>query len=392
MSIEAYANPSVLAWARQMAGLELEDAAHKVGVKLDRLESWERGQRRPTIMQLRKLADVYKRPLALFFLAQPPPNEVAPSDFRRFDPQAGEPLSPELRLAIRDARVRREAALELLDELDEQAPQFGLYADLSENPEDVGARVRNVLTGGAGPTSGDTRLAFNFWRTAAEAAGVLVFQAEDVGIDEMRGLSIAERPLPAVVLNIKDAYAGRSFSLLHELTHVLLNRGGLCLLEEAGPRTLVQRLEAFCNRAAGAALVPAETLLREPETPKKRAPDIPDTDIDALSRRYAVSAETVLRRLVILDRVALEFYRRKREEYQRQYQQLRQRPAGGFPSRAILAVARAGKLFTQLVLEAYDSDRITGSDVADLLGERLKHLERIRGAVERAAEPTGELT
>jgi Zn-dependent peptidase ImmA (M78 family)/transcriptional regulator with XRE-family HTH domain len=379
---EALASPDVIAWARRMAGLEVQEAARKVGTPPHRLESWERGERRPSITQLRKLADVYKRPLAVFFLDKPPTDDPTPSDFRRFDPQAAEPLSPALRLVIRDAHSRREAALELFDELDEEPPQFKPSARLTDDPEVVGNRLRAALVNGTPPATGDPRLVFNFWRTAAEGAGVLVFQAEDVDVDEMRGFSISERPLPAVVLNIKDAFAARSFSLFHELAHVMLNRGGLCIFEEQGPHTDFQQTEVFCNHVAGAALLPAADLLREPGMPAHRVSQVPDTAIAEVAKRYGASREAVLRRLVILDRVPVAFYQRKRQEYAREFERRSQAPRqGGFAPPYTMAVATSGKLFTRLVLQAYDDERITSSDVAEHLGVRLKHLNRIRAAV-----------
>ncbi|MCP4250619.1 MAG: ImmA/IrrE family metallo-endopeptidase [bacterium] len=380
--IEALANPDVIAWARRMAGLELEDAARKVQVKPDRLLSWERGHRRPSITQLRKLADIYRRSLATFYLEQAPPDDALPRDFRRFDPQAAEPLSPELRLAIRDARARREAALELFDELEEEPPAFKLTARMSEDPERAGRRLRYGVTRGTLPPSGDKRLAFNFWRGVAEAAGVLVFQSRDVDKQEMRGFSISDRPLPMVVLNIKDAYAGRSFSLMHELAHILLDRGGLCLLDDRGPKTDIRLTEAFCNHVAGAALLPADLLLRQPEVPPRRVREFPDNALDTIAWRLGTSSEAVLRRLVILDRVPLAFYQRKRADYQKEYDRPPSRQ-GGFAPPHTMSVATAGRLFTRLVLSAYDENRITASDVSEHLGVRLKHLEQIRDAVRR---------
>jgi Zn-dependent peptidase ImmA (M78 family) len=380
--MEALANPDVLAWARRMAGLEVEDAARNVCARPELLESWEGGESRPSIRQLRMLADKYKRPLALFFLEEPPADDATPSDFRRFDPEAAEPLSPALRLAIREARARREAALELFDELDEKPPQLELSAKLGDGPERLGEQLRKTLAAGDTPPSGDPRIVFNFWRAAAENAGVLVFQAVGVDVEEMRGFSISERPLPAVVLNIKDAYAARSFSLLHELTHVMLNRGGLCVLEEQGPQTDSQRTEVFCNHAAGAALLPASSLLREAEVPARRVSEMPESAVGELASRYGASREAVLRRLVILNRIPLSFYRRRRAEYSREYQRARREPReGGFAPPYTMAVATGGPLFTRLVLSAYDEERITASDVAGYMGVRLKHLERIRAAV-----------
>ena len=63
MRVEALANPGVLLWARRMAGLNLAEAAHKASMKPERLADWEEGELRPTVTQLRKLADIYKRPL-----------------------------------------------------------------------------------------------------------------------------------------------------------------------------------------------------------------------------------------------------------------------------------------------------------------------------------------
>ena len=53
--IEAIAKPELLAWARPSAGLHLHLAAKRIGSTEERLLSWENGERRPTITQLRKM-------------------------------------------------------------------------------------------------------------------------------------------------------------------------------------------------------------------------------------------------------------------------------------------------------------------------------------------------
>lgn len=385
MRNEALANPRVLEWARRMTGLETGSAARKAGVKPERLALWESGARRPTITQLRKLADIYRRPLGVFFLEQAPPDEVAPADFRRLQPDAVGTLSPELRLAIRTARTRREAALELFEDLGGDPPGFRFRGGLSDDPERVGEKIRAALGIAVPLPQGDPRIAFNLWRSGAESVGILVFQAQRIDVDEMRGFSISEHPLPTVTLNIKDAYVGRIFSLLHELAHIVLSRSGLCLLDEDHPSVDAQRVEIFANHVAGAAMMPAASLLEEPETPRRPQDQISDRALETLAARYAASPEAVLRRLVILARASSSFYTRKRREYQKRYEALRKQKAKqGRPSRASLAIARGGRLFTSLVLEAYDEKRITARDVAELVGERLKHLERIRSVLQSA--------
>jgi len=70
--------------------------------------------------------------------------------------------------------------------------------------------------------------ALNGWIAAFERSGVLVFQTGDVSLDEMRGFSLNERVLPVIVLNAKDSQRGRVFTMMHELVHVALSRGGVC--------------------------------------------------------------------------------------------------------------------------------------------------------------------
>ena len=255
--IEALVKAELLTWARDAAGLSVKEAAQKVHVAPQRLEQWERGERRPTINQLFKLADAYKRPLGVFFLPQPPAEEPGPPDFRRFHTPRGAALSPELRLAIRTAHLKRRTALELFNDLGQKPPSISVQAQLGQDPEQVAADLRRKL--GTNPNfAGDARQHFNHWRSTLEAAGVLVFQAEKIDVEEMRGFSITDRPLAVVVVNIKDAFAAKTFSLFHETAHILLGKSGLCNFEEDDDPD-PQRVEVFCNHVAGAMLVPPTT-------------------------------------------------------------------------------------------------------------------------------------
>ena len=72
MRQEALVNPDLLVWARESINMGLEEAAEKIGVKADCLRAWETGEKRPTINQARKMSEVYRRPLAAFYLPQRP--------------------------------------------------------------------------------------------------------------------------------------------------------------------------------------------------------------------------------------------------------------------------------------------------------------------------------
>ena len=73
-SIPALVKPALLVWARQRSGVAIEEAAAKLKIETALLRAWENSEseERPTIAQVRKLGEIYKRPLAVFFLQEPP--------------------------------------------------------------------------------------------------------------------------------------------------------------------------------------------------------------------------------------------------------------------------------------------------------------------------------
>ncbi len=151
------------------------------------------------------------------------PRSSSPS--RRPDPRPcttsgaflpGTPAAPSagLLLQIRRARRRRTVTIALMGDLGREVPEFPLRATLDADAEGVAARARSWLgvaveeqgrwTGDYGPLSA--------WIAAFEAHGVLVFQTGEVALEEMRGFALAERRLPVIVLNAKDAPRGRIFT------------------------------------------------------------------------------------------------------------------------------------------------------------------------------------
>jgi transcriptional regulator with XRE-family HTH domain len=126
---DAFITPALLTWARESAGYTVEAAASKLGVEADTLVAWEQGMARPTVAKLREAAGHSKRPLAIFYLPEPPRDCQPMRDFRRrSDAEVGR-LSPKLVTAVRRAHALREAALELREIADNPpGPAPGLDA------------------------------------------------------------------------------------------------------------------------------------------------------------------------------------------------------------------------------------------------------------------------
>lgn len=373
----AHANPKMLEWGRSHSGLSLEQAAKKIGVRPFTLTSWESGAVKPTIPQLRRVAAAYKRPMAAFYLPAVPRHFTVVKDHRRLPGEAAMPYSPALLLAFRAATYRRDIVLSL-DPDAEHSPLVGGHS-ITERPEDLAAQVREVLGVSLDEQRSwdDHYAALNGWKNALEALGVLVFHFIDVNVHEVRGFSLSEPVLPVIGLNGGDSVNGRIFTLIHETGHLLLGDGGSC---DLGDYTEVSNplvpVEVFCNAFAGALLVPRSALLEEATVRgATTATEWSQSDLDRLARRFRISREVVLRRLLAIGRTDEHFYGAWREAALTL--PTRDKGSTGRPSVAVMTVRDVGKPFARLVLDAYHADSITGSDVSEYLGVRLKHLPRI---------------
>src|ERR1700730_7033703 len=175
-STEAEVEPAILAWARASAGMSIEEAAHSLQTKPERVVEWEEGERHPSMAQLRKMAAAYKRLLSDFFLPKPPKEDPLPHDFRRLPGEVAFRYSRALRYQLRLARLRRELALDLAAELETEVPALSARLELNDDPERAGAELRKLLgvTLEMQRTWRDPRASYNAWRAHIERAGILV--------------------------------------------------------------------------------------------------------------------------------------------------------------------------------------------------------------------------
>ncbi len=377
-------NPALLAWARSSLNLTEDQAAKRLGVSLDALRGWEKGDPFPTIAQLRAAAEKYRRPLGVFFLSTPPPDPTPPHDFRTVAGKDDEALSAELVVELRRAHQRREVALELLGELERRPPRLHLRVQLDDDPEQAGKRVRQAL--GVRLTEQQKWReggAFNGWKAVIEAHGVLAFQARGVSYQEVRGFSLAEHPLPVIVVNGSDFPNAKTFTLLHEFVHLLLHLGGICdpFGHVVRGRTRNSRVEVFCNHVAAAVLVPASSLVNHASVVANEHPEgWTDAVLERIARDFGVSTLVVVRRLLTLGRTTERFYKQYHARAIARAEKHRQeRPSQeSGPPRAVMVVADLGRGFTSTVLDAYRGRLITASDVSEYLRVRVRQIGAVQ--------------
>lgn len=376
-SIVAQVEPTMLEWARRTSGYSIEEAAKKLHITPGKVGAWESGAQSLSMPQLRRLADFYDRPLAAFYLAAPPREPRALHDFRHMAKGGSRPSSPKLIAEMRQARYRRSIALDVYDQLGDKPPRFTLKADMDEDFATVAARIRDAthLADTQSGRSVDAYKALASVRTSVEQLGALVFQMSEVNVKEARGFSLAESSLPVIVLNSKDAVTARLFTLIHELTHVMLHDGGICDLGD-------DDIEVYCNAVAGSTLVPADLLRQAATTSGHRSGTIwTDAELEGIANHFAVSPEVVMRRLLDMRLTTQEAYRSKRDEYLKRYAEMDKKKSPAPVPQPVLVLSRAGLGFTQLVLEGYHQDRLTLGDVSNYLNVNLKHLPEIERRV-----------
>lgn len=379
-SMKVDVNPDVLVWARKNSSLDIDIAASKIKVKIEQLRAWESGDDKPSIAQLRKLANIYKFPISVFFLSVVPKNFSVMKDFRHLPEYMPAKFSRQLQLEIRKVQQRRETAIELQSSLVDEISTFDKKVSLEDDVRNSALKIREILHLDINEQKkwSNPRIAFNEMRYLVENTGILVFEVDNVDIQEMRGFAIAEKIMPVIAINRKDSFNGRIFSLLHEFVHILLGQGGIS--NSSYYDDTEEKVEVFCNKLAAEILVPSSIILSNPyiKTGKQR---YSDSEILAIAKNFSVSEEVILRRLLTLEKISNSFYKEKREEYLEIYKRNAARTTNdrefkqNVPQQTITGL---GIPFISFAIENFNADKITLNDLSNALGGiKIKHIRAI---------------
>lgn len=380
-TIRALVKPNMLISARKSVSMDEEYAARKIGISPIILQKWEAGEIQPTIKQLRNIAKIYGQNFAAFFLPEPPPSFKIPvKDFRRHHGSVINEISSEIILDIKSNLNIREISLELSEQLNEKIPLFTYECSLNDTPEKVASYIRKILSIDytLQLTLRDSRLAFNLWRERLEQLNCLVFQSTKIDTNEMRGYSIFFEARPLIVVNRKDSYAARLFTLIHEFTHILLRQNALCDLEprlDMSPHE--QKIEIFCNAVAGQTLVPDNLLLQYKELQTTGLEEWKDYTLAKIANDFGVSREMILRKLLNLGLTTQLYYEAKRQEYIEEIKQAKLRQKNGFVPPATDVISLKGKPFVGLIMDSLNLSIILPTDASDFLGVKAKHFSKI---------------
>ena len=379
-ALKAIVEGRMLSWAREFSKTTIEEAAKASVVSTEKIIAWENGSEKPTVRQLRLLAKKFRFPLALFYLPDPPDFHIPKvRDFRSIEGIESHIDEYKLTVEIRNAFEKREILVEY-QEAENELDNLALDVSPEENSASLATRIRNAigLTVEAQVQWRDNRTAFNELRDLIESKGALILQTSEIDLSVMRGFSLDIFPIPVIVVNRKDAYAGRSFTLIHELSHVLLRTSAICNynIKESGDNDQ-WRTEVFCNSVAAQTLVPEDDFKKQNVVVNHKGNTWDDGEVAELARRYNASREVIVRRLLELGLTNRTFYEKKRNEFKDEYEKWHDKKSGFVPP-AVNVSSLLGRKYIATMLSALDQGKITLNDFSDYVGMKLKHLDELR--------------
>lgn len=373
MDTELKINPKLLQWAREESGYSPSEIASRIHVDQERYLAWENAGTGLNLDDLIALSKALRRQIAFFFLPSIPPKTRKPTDFRNLEPAMAK-LSEKTLLAIRHTARFRDFLLQLhgaeyyhnkYSWLTRYRESFARHLDSEESV----AWIRNLLNypieeQTASDVNSET--SYKRWRNSVEHnLGIHVFQFA-MPTNEAQGFSYSDSFPYCITINNAYPATSRTFTLFHELGHILQSQSGLCKPDDAILRkegTTI--IEYDCNSFAGSLLVPAKEV-------------VPAKDKDTIYKyacRFKISSEVYLRRLFALGFVSESEFFPLLDEIRKSV--LPSKPH--YPKSPVTkSINSRGEVLFNSTLDAMNQRKVPYSLASDILGLKINYLSGLQ--------------
>ncbi len=335
-------NVNILKQCREQLALSLDVVKRKMKF----IDEFENNKRKPTPKQLSTLADLYEVPRWVF-IAEELPKEYQYHNNPAFRRMQGADIESPDKVYKLIARVEqyRSLFLELRADMDSPIAEFSA-PDIPEEPAQAALVVRQWL-------SLAKPLNFDGLRQKLEEKNIFVFCTNNYTHwsktnKNIRGLSIFYDTLPLIIINDSDYRNAQSFTLLHELGHVLRKK-----TEIDGWRKNTAE-ENWCDRLAGSILMPDDLFV-----------GVNFDDLNAISRlakKFKVSTYACLVRARHLDKITQEQYNGfesiLKKKYEEAQKKLKESDGGPSRNRAKEVEKQFSAPFVRTVIDYYHREEL----------------------------------
>ena len=306
-----------LSWAINESGIRKSDLEQRLKLPKGTVDRWIDRKSQPNQTQFKQLKSLLKRPASVFFMEEPPPTtEMAIA--MRFSLGAKKvDRSPVERIALRDASRVRGFVGGLQEDLGQTNKDYPT-ASTNEDPEVVARRVREEHFGVSLEEQmswPSTSRAFTEWRALIERMNILVF-LYSLGEQSARGFSFATKAPPVIGVSTSWDPSVRTYTLFHELGHLLTRTSSSCREEFARAPT-EDPVERWCERFSASFLMPQEGVERL--TSGRNLSD-PIGTATWISNKLLVSRKSALLRLVEIGKAQWSDFRRLQYRFEKRNQ------------------------------------------------------------------------
>jgi Zn-dependent peptidase ImmA (M78 family) len=344
-------NPKILQECRLQSGLTLAE----VGKKVNKIKKIEGGSFKPTFNQLDILSHLYNVPRWVFISKQLPDKyqftKSVPA-FRQFVDS-----NPDI---FEDSKVRglvtrieryRNLVLDLLDDMGEPLPAFQLpNIEKDSNPTTAAEMTKSWLG------ISKERYEFADWKIKLEEKNIFIFLTSKFkdwsNIDKMqlRGLSLYHDTLPIIIINNSDAKKAQTFTLFHELGHIIKKENSI------DDWFSQKKDESWCDDFAGEIIMPKKEF-------QYNSSDIIDIDsIKEIAKLFKVSPYACLVRLRRLNIIQQKQYEKYEEDLKIEFAKLEKlkklRKGGPARNRVKEIIQQYGHIYTNALFQAYHNKEI----------------------------------
>ena len=368
-------NVAILRQCREQMALAIEDVHKKVGS----IEAIEAGIKYPTFRQLETLARLYNVPRWVFISEKLPPKysfaENVPA-FRQFSEQTtGAFSNSKVRGLVMQIGRLRELVIELREDMDEPIEPFLPPTRQNGSIGEIAKTIRSWLDVQGNPE-------FPEWKSRLEQKGIFVFMTgkyqgwSHIDREIFRGLSMYYPVLPVIIINDSDAKQAQSFTLFHELGHLIRREHAVDSWSEQNKET-----EKWCDRFAGEVLMPAVPFW------EKIGHDKMDNlqSVKKLARTFRVSPYACLVRLRHLQVINQDDYLSFEDDLKQEYKdiQIKLKEKSGGPSRDRVreVLNQYGHIYTRTLFQAYSNKAISLHKLSKALN--LKHASQVLELADR---------
>ncbi len=345
-----------LNWCLESFNLSLEDLRQESKVNIKKTDDGIL----LTINQLDEVAKYFNKGMLFFLNPQNITDEKIHSiQFRTINSQKTD-VSPNVKKIIERVELQRDRYIGLLEELSIPLKR-NWKPNLSNNDEVNRSRnIRSWLGLGEAKDFGDVR-------KAIEDKGIMVFKTNGYSgkwqvkkESPIRGFSLYYEVLPVIVVKKQASEEAQTFTLIHELAHLLLHEKSY--IDTDDDFYSYQGKEKEANEFAGEVLVPDEALLsiELPENLEEY-----DSCLKSIAKNCCVSVEVILRRLLINKRISQKCYEDYRFYKKSAKQGFKLGGSRGYRHREPLHTF--GKPFVSAVFSAYYEKHITLSKASSYL-------------------------